>query len=286
MKSKIALVTGASRGAGKGIALALADEGMTVIVTGRSASGVDTGSGLGGSLEETAELINERGGRGVPLACDHANSSQVEKLVQRVEEDFGSLHILVNNAFAVPAGLTDDKPFWEQSESLEIMFDVGLRSTYVMSRLAAPLLIAAGTGLIVNTSGFGGTCFMHGPAYGAVKAGVDKMAHDMAVDLRPHNIAAVSMWMGLLRTERTMRALSKDPSRYEGVDKWTESPEFTGRVIAALAKSKAFMDYSGKVLVAAEIAEEFGVVDIDGNRPGSRRSFLGNPPTFSDAVVR
>lgn len=285
-RGKVALVTGASRGAGKGIALALGEAGMTVWVTGRSAAGVDTGTGLGGSLEETADEVTARGGRGIPAACDHSDDSSVERVVEEIRSRHGRLDVLVNNAFAVPEGLTDDRPFWEQPTSLDVMFEVGLRSTYVMSRLAAPLVLASEAGLIVNTSGFGGTCYMHGPAYGAVKAGVDKMASDMAVDLHPHGVAAVSIWMGLLRTERTMRVLSSDPQRYVGVDATTESPEFTGRVIAALAAHPDLLSYSGRVLVGSEVAADLGVDDIDGRLPVSRRPLLGNPPEFSDAVVR
>src|SRR5699024_7253830 len=169
----------------------------------------------------------------------------VAGVIERIRSECGQLDVLVNNVFAVPDSLTHDGPFWEQPASLEVMFEVGLRSTYVTSRLAAPLLIEQGGGLLVNTSGFGGTCYMHGPAYGAVKAGVDKMAHDMAVDLDPFDVASVSIWMGLLRTERTMRVLGADPARYEGVDATMESPEFTGRVIAALAAHPERMSYSG-----------------------------------------
>lgn len=293
LTTRVALVTGASRGAGKGIALALGDAGMTVWVTGRSAGGVDTGSGLPGSLEATAAEITARGGRGVVAPCDHTDDASVAGVLDRIRAKHGRLDLLVNNVFAVDDALTRDRPFWEQPAGLDVMFEVGLRSTYVASRLAAPLLIASDGGsepgpggLIVNTSGFGGACYMHGPAYGAVKAGVDKMAHDMAVDLAPYEVAAVSIWMGLLRTERTMRVLDSDPARYAGVDATMESPEFTGRVIAALAESPNRMGYSGRVLVGAELGAELGVEDVDGRTPASRRPLLGDPPTFSSAVVR
>lgn len=286
MAQKVALVTGASRGAGKGIALALGDAGMAVWVTGRSAGGVDTGTGLGGSLEETAKEVTARGGRGVAAPCDHRNDADIEAVIGRIREEEGRLDVLVNNAFAVPQGLTEDRPFWEHGNALDVMFEVGLRSSYASSRAAAPLMVSHGGGLIVNTSGFGGTCFMHGPAYGAVKAGVDKMAHDMAVDLASYDVAAVSIWMGLLRTERTMRVLGSDPDRYRGVDATTESPEFTGRVIAGLAEHPKRMEYSGQVLVGAELAKEFGISDVEGRQPDTRRPILGNPPVFSSAVVR
>lgn len=284
--ARIAVVTGASRGAGRGIALALGDAGMTVYVTGRTHAGAP--ADLPGSIEATAADVSARGGRGIAVACDHAVDGDAAALFDRVREDYGYLDLLVNNAFAVPPALTVDAPFWELPEDLDTMFTVGLRSTYVASRLAAPLLVARPErgALLVNTSGFGGGCFMHGPAYGAVKAGVDKMAHDMAVDFRPFGVTALSIWMGLLRTERTMRVLAEDPDRYRETGPTTESPEFTGRVIAALDRRQDRLSWSGRVVVGAELAAELGVVDIDGTTPASRRPRLGGPPTYSPAVVR
>jgi NAD(P)-dependent dehydrogenase (short-subunit alcohol dehydrogenase family) len=285
-ESRIAVVTGASRGAGRGIALALGDAGMTVYVTGRTRAGAP--SELPGSIDLTAEEVTARGGVGIAVECDHADDGEVAALFERVRHDHGHLDVLVNNAFAVHPALTEDGPFWELSPDLDVMFSVGLRSTYVASRLAAPLLIARPDrgALVVNTSGFGGGCFMHGPAYGAVKAGVDKMAHDMAVDFRPYGVTALSIWMGLLRTERTMRVLSAEPDRYRDAGPTMESPEFTGRVIAALVARADRINWSGRVVVGAELAAELGVVDIDGTVPASRRERLGNPPSYSDVVVR
>jgi NAD(P)-dependent dehydrogenase (short-subunit alcohol dehydrogenase family) len=185
----------------------------------------------------------------------------------------------------------------------QMVLDVGLRSTYVSSFYAAPLLVegcgdaggaggagAAGGaggagGLVVNTSSFGGTCYMHGPAYGAVKAGVDKMAHDMAEDFRPYDVAVISLWMGMLRTERTEALFTSSDHRYAELTRHAESAEFPGRVIAALAASPRRMSYSGRVHVAAELARELGVTDVDGRQPPSHRGALGNPPEFSPAVV-
>ncbi|MFD4422910.1 SDR family NAD(P)-dependent oxidoreductase [Agromyces sp. NPDC058484] len=283
---RVAVVTGASRGAGRGIALALGEAGMTVYVTGRTT--VEQVEGLPGTIHATAEEVSARGGCGIAVPCDHGDDSQVAAVFDRVRDEHGRLDILVNNVFAVPAALTVDAPFWEQPADFDEMFRIGLRSSYVTSRLAASLLIAdpSRNALLVNTSGFGGGCYMHGPAYGAVKAGVDKMAHDMAVDLRPYNVTAVSIWMGLLRTERTMRVLDADPAWYRGVDLITESPEFTGRAIAALDADPDKLRYTGRVVVAAELGAVLGVVDVDGRVPASRRPILGDPPRFSDAVVR
>ncbi len=285
-QNRIAVVTGASRGAGRGIALALGDAGMTVYVTGRTT--VEGSNPLPGTVFATAEEVTARGGCGIAMPCDHDDDDQVAAVFDRVRQDHGHLDILVNNVFAVPEGLTRDAPFWEQPADFDVMFRLGLRSTYVASSLAAPLLVADPDrqALLVTTSGFGGGCYMHGPAYGAVKAGVDKMAHDMAVDLQPFGVTAVSLWMGLLRTERTMRVLDADPQRYSGVDLVTESPEFTGRVIAALDQRPDKLRFSGRVLVSAELGALWGVVDIDGRHPASRRPILGDPPRYADAVVR
>ena len=278
----IALVTGATRGAGKGIALALAETGATVYVTGRTRA--DGDSPLPGSLASTVNEIAERGGAGIAVPCDHADDAQVEAAFAQVARDHGRLDVLVNNAFAIPEHITSRRPFWEKGLEQQIVLDVGLRSSYVAAYFAAPLLINGGR-LVVNTSSFGGTCYMHGPAYGAVKAGVDKMAHDMAEDFRPYDVAAVSLWMGFLRTERTEALFTSNDHRYAALTEHAESAQFPGRVIAALAQSPNRMTYSGRVHVAAELAVELGVLDVDGRQPPSHRATLGSPPEYSAAVV-
>lgn len=283
-RQRVALVTGASRGAGRGIALALGEAGYAVYVTGRS-----TGARpheLGGTVAATAAEVTERGGAGFALECDHADDAQVGAAFAEVARRHGRLDVLVNNAFAVPEELVAPGAFWEKSLDQLSMLEVGLRSTYVSSWYAAPLLLAGDAGLLVNTSGFGGGCYLHGPAYGAVKAGVDKLAHDMAVDFEPYGVTAVSLWMGLLRTERTARTLDADPGLYTESRPMMESPEFTGRVVAALDRAPDKLARSGRVLVGAELGAELGVRDVDGSQPQSRRSFLGAPTVFSDAVVR
>ena len=279
----IALVTGASRGAGKGIALALGDAGATVYVTGRSQAEGD--SALPGTVYATAEQITQRGGRGIAVVCDHANDESVEALFAQIERDHGKLDILVNNALCVPEGLTLPGPFWEKPLSLQDILNVGLRSSYVAAYYAAPLLVKQG-GLLVNTSSPGGRSYMHGPAYGAGKAGVDKMAHDMAVDFEPYQVAVVSLWMGLLKTERTQAAFEADPDLYRDMMAMVESPEFTGRVIAALSADKNRMARSGKVWFAAELGAEYGLADIDGRLPPSPRLMFGDQTTFSDVVIQ
>lgn len=281
--NRVVVVTGASRGAGKGIACALGATGATVYVTGRSLSEAE--SGLPGTVAATAEAVTAMGGRGIAAPCDHADDEQVRELFARVRADHGRLDILVNNATDLPASITDSGPFWEKPLDQARLFDVGLRSHYVSAWHAAPLLVGNGEGLVVNTSSFGGRIYMHGPAYGAGKAAVDKMAHDMAHDFRPFNVAVVSLWMGLLLTERTRAVFDAQPELYAELAATAETPEFTGRVIDALARDPDLMGKSGRVLIGAELAQQYGVSDIDGRRPPSHRDFFGEPTSFGEAVV-
>jgi len=283
----VAVVTGASRGAGKGIALALGDQGATVYVTGRT--GQEGSAPLPGTVYATADEVTRRGGKGIAVICDHGDDEQVRALFEQVEREQGRLDILVNNALYVPEALVQPGPFWTKPLELQAILDVGMRSTYVASYHAGALLARTGQehgrALVVNTSSFGGTCYMHGPAYGAGKAAVDKMAHDMAVDFLPYNVAAVSLWMGLLMTERTEAVIAAEPEKYGGLAESAESPEFTGRVIAGLFQDPDLMERSGRIWVGAELAREYDIVDIDGRQPPSHRPMLGDPPAFSAAVV-
>ena len=282
----VAVVTGASRGAGKGIALALGGRGYTVYVTGRSERAGD--APLPGTIHETAAEIERLGGHGIAVSCDHGDDAQVRALFERVaREQDGRLDILVNNACAIPDELVQPGGFWEKPLTLLSLLNVGMRSNYVASYYAAPLMVARRSGLIVHTSSFGGTCYMHGPAYGAGKAAVDKMAHDMGVELRAHNVAVVSIWMGLLKTERTDVALS-DPElarHYEHLLETMESPQLTGLVIDALARDPHLMDRSGRIWIGAELAQQYGIRDLDGRQPPSHRPMLGDPTVFSAAVI-
>ncbi len=281
--NRVVVVTGASRGAGKGIALALGAAGDTVYVTGRSRQEGD--SDLPGNVHATAEAVTAAGGRGIPVVCDHADDAQVGLLFEQVRQEQGRLDILVNNATSLHDALTDSGPFWEKPLDLTGLWEVGMRSHYTASWYAAPLLLANGQGLVVNTSSFGGRIYMHGPAYGAGKAAVDKMAHDMALDFKPHNVAVVSIWMGLLLTERTARVFESEPDKYAHLMETVETPQFTGRVIDALARAPDRMERSGKVWIGAELGADYGVKDINGRVPPSHRAFFGEPTSFGDAVV-
>jgi len=283
MQDRVVVVTGASRGAGKGIAVALGATGATVYVTGRTRREGD--APLPGTVQATAEAVTAAGGRGIAVYCDHADDAQVAQLFEQVRREQGRLDILVNNVTVLHDALTATGPFWSKPLALADLLDVGLRSHYTASWFAAPLLLANGEGLVVNTSSFGGRIYMHGPAYGAGKAGIDKMAHDMAVDFRPHRVAVIALWMGLLATERTRRVFAAEPEKYAGMAATAESPEFSGRVIDALARDPQLMDRSGQVWIGAELALAYGVTDIGGRQPLSPRTFFGDTTRFGDAVV-
>lgn len=278
---QVAVVTGASRGAGKGIALALGQAGMTVYVTGRSLA--DNDSPYGGTISETADLIDKAGGKGIAIAVDHADDAAVASFFERVRQEHGRLDILVNNAANLVATTTMPGGFWEKPLAAVDLITVGLRSHFVASYYATPLLIANGQGLIVNTGHYGAVCYYHGPVYGAQKAGSDKMAADMAKELRPHNVAAVSIWMGGLDTERARAYLMTLPPESRPTTK-RDSPQFTGRVIAALYESDQRMRLSGRALIGAEIGAFLGVRDIDGSHPVSHRYTMGGPPELHPSL--
>lgn len=283
VKDRVVVVTGASRGAGKGIAIALGETGATVYVTGRTRSEGD--ADLPGTVQATADAVTAAGGKGIAVYCDHANDEDVAALFTQVEQEQGRLDILVNNATSLHDAMTQSGPFWEKPVELTELWDVGMRSHYLATWHAARLLLANGEGLVVNTSSFGGRIYMHGPAYGAGKAAVDKMSHDMAHDFRPYNVAVVSIWMGLLLTERTQRAIAADPEQYAHLADTAETPEFTGRVIDSLALDPQLMQKSAKVWIGAELGSEYGLTDTNGRLPPSHRAFFGEPTSFGDAVV-
>ncbi len=283
-EQKVAVVTGASRGAGAGIARALGEQGYAVYVTGRT---VEEGSApLPGTVAATAAAVTAAGGRGVAAAVDHGDDAQVAALFERVRRDEGRLDILVNNATAIHDALIMPGGFWERPVALVDILDIGLRSSYVASFHAAPLMIETGGGLIAFTSSFGSVCYMHGPAYGAQKAGVDKFAADMGVDLKDHDVATIAIWMGPLATERTARALGERPDQYESFMANAETPEFTGRLIAAVHKDPERMTLSGSTRIGAELAERYGITEAGGRRPPSYREMLGEPRIPHPAIVR
>jgi len=284
MNGKVAVVTGASRGAGAGIARALGEAGHTVYVTGRTLQ--EGAAPLPGTIGATAQAVTSSGGRGVPVAVDHRDDAQVQALFERIRRDEGRLDILVNNAADIHDALITPGGFWERPLGLVDILDVGLRSAYVASYYAAPLMIETGGGLIAFTSSFGSACYMHGPAYGAQKAGVDKFAADMAVDLKDHGVATISIWMGPLLTERSARSLKERPDQYAAFMADAETPEYTGRLIAAVHADPDRMSLSGSTQIGAELADRYGITEAGGRKPPSHRALLGDPRIPHPAIVR
>ncbi|MBV8806301.1 MAG: SDR family NAD(P)-dependent oxidoreductase [Sinobacteraceae bacterium] len=278
LSGKVAVVTGASRGIGRGISLALAEQGATVYVTGRT---VTPGSySLPGTVGETAEDVNRRGGKGVAVQVDHGKDEQVAALFEQIRREQGRLDILVNNAFQLPEDLIEPRPFWEKPLSNLEMFEVGLRSNFIAAWHAAKFMVPQRSGLIVAISGYVGVTYTYGVVFGTCKSGVDRMARDMAVELKPHNVASLSLWLGLTFTQRAERNLSRNPAMKSQTvtdPNIGSSVEFPGRVIVALAKDPNIMQRSGGTFIGAEIAREYGVTDIDGNVPPSLRAKRGSP---------
>lgn len=272
LRGRVALVTGASRGVGKGVALGLAEAGATIYITGRT---IEEGQGavpLPGTIHQTAAEVDSLGGHGIAVRCEHRNDEEVRALVARIQAEQGRLDILANNVWGGYEHFNDGTEVWNERgfwtvplSRWDAMFAAGVRAHYVASVLAAPLMIEQRSGLIVNVSFFAATQDDAGVAYGVAKAASDRMAACMAHELREYDVAAVSLYPGLVRTEAVLRA-----GDYFDLSN-SESPQFIGRAVAALAADPTIMRKSGRVLVAAELAEEYGFVDIDGKRPTSLR---------------
>lgn len=252
LSESVAIVTGASRGVGKGVALGLAEAGATVYATGRTvaeASFVDT------------ERIT-------PLRCDHTDDAEVETAFRHVIDTHSRLDVLVNNVWGGYENMVENGeftwmlPFWKQPLwRWDAMFAAGVRAHYVASRHAAREMVKQRSGLIVNISFWAAQKHLGNVPYGVSKAATDKLTTDMAHELREHNVAVITLYPGLVRTEKVMEAAAfLDLSN-------SESPQFIGRAVAALAADAEVMQKTGQVLVAAALAQEYGFTDIDGKQP-------------------
>lgn len=268
LAGKVALVTGASRGIGKGIALGLGEAGATVYITGRTVEEGKAAVDLPGTINVTAEEVSKLGGNGIAIHCDHTNDEEVKEVFQRIQDEQDRLDILVNNVWGGYEHFNDGTEFWKEKGFWTVplarwdkMFQAGVRAHYIASVLAAPMLIAQHSGLIVNISFFAAQKDNAGVAYAVAKAADDRMAACMAHELHEHNVAAVSLYPGLVRTESVMKA-----AQYFDLSN-SESPQFIGRAVAALANDPNLMQKSGQVLVAAALALEYGFTDIDGKQP-------------------
>jgi NAD(P)-dependent dehydrogenase (short-subunit alcohol dehydrogenase family) len=251
LDDSVAVVTGATRGVGRGVARALAQHGTRVFATGRSAP--------------DGEPLDERV---TGVRCDHRDDAQVDAAFARILRDAGAVDVLVNSVWGGYEQMVEDgqftwpRPFWEQPLwRWDAMFDAGVRAYYRASQLAAPSMIARRRGLIVNVSFWAAQKHIGNVAYGVSKAATDKLTADMATELRPHGAAVVSLYPGLVRTEKVMEA-----SQWLDLSN-SESPEFIGRAVAALAADPDVLRHTGQVLVAAALAREYGFTDVDGKSP-------------------
>jgi len=277
LKGKVVIVTGASRGIGKGIALGLAEQGATIYVTGRTEDGKNLPEFIKDTtIYYTAEEINRRGGIGIAHRCDHSKEDEIEGLFERVINEQGRLDILVNNAWGagkhILEGYFFNTPFWEQPIKL---FDddltVGLRSNYIASRLAAKQMIKQQEGLIVNISYYGGRRYFNNVSYGVCKAAIDKLSADIAHELKPFGVKAISLYPGTVKTEGMVEFAKYDASiNLEDM----ESLEFAGKCISALALDDELINHSGKIFITAEVAQKYGFTDNNGKQPVSQRDIL------------
>lgn len=251
LQGQVAVVTGGTKGVGRGVGAELARLGARVFVTGRSWT----------TLESEDDLITR-------IRCDHRQDDEVEAAFSDILSRSGAIDILVNNVWGGYERMMEDgaftwpRPFWEQPLwRWDAMFDAGVRAHYHASRLAAPSMIARRRGLIVNISSFAAQKYAGNVAYGVAKAATDKLTADMAVELRPHGVSVVSLYPGLVRTEKVMEA-----AQFLDLTN-SESPEFIGRAVAALSADPDVLRHSGKVLIAASLGVEYDFTDIDGARP-------------------
>jgi NAD(P)-dependent dehydrogenase (short-subunit alcohol dehydrogenase family) len=259
LRGHVALVTGASRGGGKGIALVLGEEGATVYVTGRSVRGQPTTLGRPGTIDDTADQVTARGGRGIAIRCDHTDDAQVDAVFDRIHAEQGRLDLLVNNAWSGYEISPDPSlAFWEiQWRHWDLMFTGGLRAAAYASRLAAPMMIQAGRGLIVNLTWV--LDRPHGHAfYEVVKNATNKLTEEMANDLRAFGVSCVAVSPGFMRLER-MNLTSEEAAL-------AESAEFPGRAVAALAADENVLQKSGKVFITPALAREYDFTDVDGRQ--------------------
>ena len=286
---RVILVTGASRGVGKGIAEGLAQPNDIIICAARSLKQGTTvqqfGFAINSSLEDTVNNINKTGAQGVPYPIDLNNSDEILNLAKFIAEEYGQLDLLVHAACQIHDDLVTSKPYWEKSLDLWSVMDVGMKSNYFLSHALTPLMIESKGKLILQISSHGAMCYMHGPIYGAQKAAIDKMAFDMAHDLKPFNVCSLSLWSGIVKDEKTQKVSEQHGEQYAEFLKGAASQEYAGMVINNIYKDPVIMSMTGKTLIAAEIGDHYGVKDINSNSPKSDRETLGGPREYSDTVI-
>jgi NAD(P)-dependent dehydrogenase (short-subunit alcohol dehydrogenase family) len=281
LKGAVAVVTGASRGGGRGVAVELGAAGATVIVTGRSTRTAPASSyaqllalsglpALPGSIDETAEEVDRAGGRGIAVCCDHTNDEEVAELFRRIEREQGRLDVLVNNAWGGHETFDGvfHAPFWERPLELwDAMMDRGVRNHLLASRRAAPRFIRQKKGLIVTTTFWDRDRYMAGNLfYDLAKASMTRLAFGMAQELRPHGVASVAVSPGWMRTELVLAGHHADETSWRDRAELsrTESPRYLGRAVVALARDPEIMARTGQVFRVGDLAQEYGFSDIDG----------------------
>jgi NAD(P)-dependent dehydrogenase (short-subunit alcohol dehydrogenase family) len=265
LSDRVAVVTGATRGVGKGVALVLGECGATVYVTGRSTrarGGAEPNAGPG-TVEDSAEAVSAAGGHGIAAATDHTDDAQVAALFERVAAEHGRLDLLVANAwggYESHGGDTFTAPFWEQPLwRWDAMFTAGLRAQFAAARLAAPLMVGRGAGVIACTGGSDMPGhYLGNVPYDVVKAATDRLVVAMAHELRDHGVAALGVYPGFTRTEAVMEAFAGAPPPE------THSPAFVGRAVAAVLADPAAIELSGAGVQAAVLARRYGFADTDG----------------------
>lgn len=264
MTGKVAVVTGASRGIGKGIALALAEQGATVYVTGRT-----TGPGER-TIDTTARLINEKGGKGIAIQCDHAKDDQIAKVFEQIGREAGHIDYLINNVYKIPSPPAWGGGFWDHPIQIyDDQVGIGMRAHYVASWHAAQLIFKSGPGAaIVNISSPGGQSYHFSCSYGAGKAGLDRLTADMAIELKPKGVAAVAIYPGSVSTE-----FIQDAAKERGMDLTkSQTPLFVGRcVVQMLLHPDSLMERTGQIVWIEDLGEEFNVLDEHGRRPPGYR---------------
>lgn len=277
LAGQVAVVTGATRGIGKGTALALAEHGATVYVTGRTVR--PGGHALPGSLEETVSEVNARGGRGVAIALDLLDDAGIAAAFEQVRRDEGRLDVLVNNAMTIPEAMTQRTGFWDKPLGDEWqIWDTGVRAAFVAAWHAARIMVPQGSGLIAALSGYVGVSYTYDVVFGTTKTATDRMMRDIGHELRETGVSAVSLWQGFTYTERATENLKSVPGMASQLNSAAgSSPEFPGRVIAALAMDSAVAAKSGGTFINAELAAEYGLTDKDGRTIPSLRETRGAP---------
>lgn len=269
LRGKVALVTGASRGAGRGIARVLGQCGMTVYVTARSSRGTGTTQERRETIEDAADEVTAQGGRGIPVRCDHTDESQVKSLLARIEREQGRLDLLVNNAWAGYERTVEARPFWEiPLDHWDAIFDTGLRGHFLAAQKAAPLLLRTPGALIVSTTSPVGDDPHGHAAYEVAKSAVPRLARAMAHDLEERGVTVVSLAPGWMRTERVLEhfGATEDTWRKFADLAPTESPQYIGRAIAHLAADPARHETTGNAYEVGQLARTYGFTDVDGRR--------------------